>query len=202
MTAYHEHVCLVLAQRSRGVLTHLHSLDRKVISKRRNFSSKVLKVHTAPLPHYPNRNVFSDRWNLLHDRTIALPICCTIIYCTHSFALSESGFTDVVYCYDVFSDADLCWWFERQLTDDTCERSDWGWRGRDRREPSVWIIRGTRLCHWPRHWLRRTGSGLEVVRLCFERVQVQVQDTLSQKHVTTFSTITLTISVRLQWFLA
>jgi len=97
MTAYHEHVCLVLAQRSRGVLTHLHSLDRKVISKRRNFSSKVLKVHTAPLPHYPNRNVFSDRWNLLHDRTIALPICCTIIYCTHSFALSESGFTYVVY---------------------------------------------------------------------------------------------------------
>ena len=26
-------------------------------------------VHTTPWPHYPNRNVFSDRWNLLYDKS-------------------------------------------------------------------------------------------------------------------------------------
>jgi len=26
-------------------------------------------VHTAPWPHYPNKNVFNDHWNLLYDKS-------------------------------------------------------------------------------------------------------------------------------------
>jgi len=29
-------------------------------------------VHTAPWPHYPNKNVFSDCWNGLYDKSASL----------------------------------------------------------------------------------------------------------------------------------
>jgi len=35
-----------------------------------NCSAKI--VRTAPWPHYPNKNVFSDCWNLLYDKSASV----------------------------------------------------------------------------------------------------------------------------------
>jgi len=47
-------------------------------------------VHTAPWPHCPNKNVFSNRLNLLYDRPHSLRLggnsleCCCLLHVNHT----------------------------------------------------------------------------------------------------------------------
>jgi len=48
----------------------IHTVTKYV---RRLFLNGAVKiVETAPWPHYPNKNVFGDCWNLLHDKPASL----------------------------------------------------------------------------------------------------------------------------------